>query len=231
MKAAPIYAARAARHRCEAQRRNREGVGCEDRLRYSVTSCRRVQYDTPPETSVEGKQRKRQCQRQREALALKTAYAQTDGAVAVATTVGAYAAVCTHVVVVACGAWLLTRGGPLRGASLWSQIGAGCLMVDAFLCAFLMPVMLRAARDNSLVRAVLIASAAAVALTALPTVVVSLFGDVAALPFRHILYTGKGGLWMLALLWIIAIHGVVSVWLAWRLATHPAHVLPGSSEP
>lgn len=53
----------------------------------------------------------------------------------------------------------------------------------------------------------------------------SLFGDVAGLPFRHILYLGKGGLVMLAVLGAIAIYGAASVWLAWRLATDPAGLL------
>ncbi len=46
---------------------------------------------------------------------------------------------------------------------------------------------------------------------------VSLFGEIVFLPFRPILYAGKGGLWMFVLLLLIACHGAASVWLAWRL--------------
>ena len=176
-----------------------------------------------PDTSDEA--RKRERQRQLDALALKRLDEETDGVVEVVATLGSYLALGAHAVLVAIAAWLLTRGGPVHGFSMMSQIGAGCLVFDAILCGVLLPTMLRTAEHSRPARAALIACAAAVALTALPTVFVSLFGEVAALPFRHILYVGKGGLWMLAVLGIIAVYGAVSVWLAWRLAVSPTSVL------
>lgn len=178
-----------------------------------------------PTPQLSDEDRRRERQRIRDALALKALDEETAATVERVATLGAYAAVCVHVSLVAISAWLLTRGGSVRGPSQFSQIGAGILLFDALLCAFLMPPMVRAALNNVAVRAVLVATAAAVALTALPTVFVSVFGEISLLPFRHILYAGRGGLWMLLLLLIIACYGAGSVWLAWRLGTHPERVL------
>lgn len=176
-----------------------------------------------PDAAAEA--RKRERQRQLEALAIKAAYEKTDGAVEAATTIGVYLALAAHLALVAIGAWLLTRGGSTQGFSSASQLGAGLLMFDGFLCLILIGTLLRAAVQNNAVRALLIAAAIAVALTALPTVFVSLFGEMAGLPFRRILYVGKGGLMMFALLGVIALYGAASVWLAWRLAIDPAGLM------
>lgn len=176
-----------------------------------------------PEVSAE--ERKRQHQLQLDALVAKTAFAKTDAAVETAATIGSYAALCAHVLLVALGAWLLTRGGSARGPSFSSQFGAVVVLSDAIFCCVFLPTMVRASIRNRAARAALVLCAALVALTALPTVYVSAFGEVASLPFRHILFVGRGGLWMLALLGICAVYGAGSVWLAWRLGTDPARLL------
>jgi len=163
----------------------------------------------PTEVSPEERARRRQ------ALADKAMDRKTDAAVEVASTIAAWAALCVHVALVALGAWLMTRSGPLI-----STAGAAVLLIDAILCMFALVPMLRIALEHVAVRAVMIATGAVVALVAIPTVLASVFGKLGSLPFQPL--SLKVGLVALAVLLFLAAYGAVSAWLVWLLGFRPA---------
>jgi len=72
-----------------------------------------------PDSSGEARRSERE--RQLDALALKRLDEQAGGVVDAVATMGSYGALAVHVVLVAIGAWLLARGGPVRGFSFSAQ--------------------------------------------------------------------------------------------------------------
>jgi hypothetical protein len=161
----------------------------------------------PPEVSPEERAR------QRQELAARAMDRKTDAAVEVASTIAAWLALCAHVLLVALGAWMTTRSGPLIGTA-----GAAVLLVDAILCMFALVPMVRIALEHVAVRGLLVAASAAVALVALPTVLASLIGKLG--PFQPL--SMKVGLLALVVLLFLAAYGAVSAWLVWLLGFQSA---------
>ena len=156
--------------------------------------------------------------RQRQALSEKAMDRKTDAAVEVASTIAAWAALCVHVALVALGAWMMTRSGPLI-----STAGAAVLLIDAILCMFALVPMLRIGLEHVVVRGLLVGTSAVVALVAIPTVLASLFGKLGSLPFQPL--SMKVGLLALVVLLFLASYGAVSAWLVWLLGFRSADTL------